>query len=142
MDFLILLGSDVSTGLKAWIQEKAGISGREGLNTDHLSSDQVKRADELTDSLNDTQPGVDKSTGDLESDPSQSTWGDGVDISGSVKDTSESGNNDEYFSIEKSAPYLYNGELGSETDVKPTIDEKKGQDGGIAQIEEKEENNN
>ena len=94
--------------------------------------------------MNDAQPGIDKPTGDLESDPSQSTRGDGVDISGSVKDTSESGNNDEYdeFSKEKSSPYLDNGELGSETDVKPTIDEKKGQDGGIAQIEEKEENNN
>ena len=85
--------------------------------------------------MNDAQPGIDKPTGDLESDPSQSSMGDGVDISGSVKDTSESGNNDEYdeFSKEKSAPYLDNGELGSETDVKPTIDEKKGQDGGIAQ---------
>ena len=94
--------------------------------------------------MNDAQPGIDKPTEDLESDPSQSSMGDGVDISGSVKDTSESGNNDEYdeFSKEKSAPYLDNGELGSETDVKPTIDEKKGQDGGIAQTEEKDENNN
>ena len=135
---------DVSTGLKAKIQEKVGISGGEGLNTDHLSSDQIKRADELTDSLNDTQPGVDKPTGDLEPDPSQSTRGDGVDISSSVKDTSESGNNDEYdeSSKEKSATYLDNGEIGSETDVKPTINEKKDQDGGIAQIEEKEENKN
>ncbi|XP_030941373.1 uncharacterized protein LOC115966260 isoform X1 [Quercus lobata] len=135
---------DVSTGLKAKIQEKVGISGGEGLNTDHLSSDQIKRADELTDSLNDTQPGVDKPTGDLESDPSQLTRGDGVDISSSVKDTSESGNNDEYdeSSKEKSATYLDNGEIGSVTDIKPTINEKKDQDGGIAQIEEKEENNN
>ncbi|KAK9989818.1 hypothetical protein SO802_030057 [Lithocarpus litseifolius] len=135
---------DVSTGLKAKIQEKVGISGGEGLNTDHLSSDQIKKADELTDSLNDTQPGVDKPTGDLESDLSQSTSGDGVDISGSVKDTGESVNNDEYdeSSKEKSATYLDNGEIGSETDVKPTINEKKDQDGGIAQIEEKEENNN
>ncbi|KAK7856322.1 embryogenesis-associated protein emb8 [Quercus suber] len=135
---------DVSTGLKAKIQEKVEISGGEALNTDHLSSDQIKRADELTDSLNDTQPGVDKPTGDLESDLSQSTSGDGVYISGSVKDTSESGNNDEYdeSSKEKSATYLDNGEIGSETDVKPTINEKKDQDGGIAQIEEKEENNN
>ena len=78
--------------------------------------------------MDDAQPGIDKPTEDLESDPSQSSMGDGVDISGSVKDTSESGNNDEYdeFSKEKSAPYLDNGELGSETDVKPTIDEKKG----------------
>ena len=135
---------DVSTGLKAKIQEKVGTSVGEGLNTDHLSSDQIKRADELTDSLNDTQPGVDKPTGDLEPDPSQSTRGDGVDISSSVKDTSESGNNDEYdeSSKEKSATYLDNGEIGSETDVKPTINEKKDQDGGIAQIEEKEENKN
>ncbi|KAM4097594.1 hypothetical protein ACJW30_07G012900 [Castanea mollissima] len=135
---------DVSTGLKAKIQEKVGVSGGEGLNTDHLSSDEIKRPDELTDSLNDTQPGLDKPTGDLESDPSQSTSGDGVDISSSVKDTSESGNNDENdeSSKEKSATYLDNGEIGSETDVKPTINEKKDQDGGIAQIEEKEENNN
>ena len=47
--------TDVSTGLKAKIQEKVGISGGEGLNTDHLSSDQIKRANDLTNSLNDSQ---------------------------------------------------------------------------------------
>ncbi len=163
---------DVSSGLKSKIPENVGISSEEGFDKDHHSSDQIERVDELTDSLNDSQPGIDKPTGDLESDPSsgksqtvnlgpsQSTRGDGVDISGSVrKDTSESGNNDEYdeFPKEKPAPCLDDVENGSETGVKSnfpsqgdegggdkeaTINEHKDHDGGVAQIEAKEENNN
>jgi hypothetical protein len=158
---------DVSSGLKAKIQEKVGgISGAEDFDKDHHSSDQIKRADELADSLNNTQPGMDKPTGELESDlsseksprtvdlgQSQSASGDEVDISGSVrKDTSELWNNEE-----KPAPVLDYSEKESETGVKlnfpsqaenaggtkeATVSEHKDQDGGIAQIETKEENNN
>ncbi|XP_059431878.1 uncharacterized protein LOC132165366 isoform X2 [Corylus avellana] len=165
---------DVSSGLRAKIQEKVtGISGAEGFDKDHHSSDHIKSADELADSLNNTQPGTDKPTGELESDlssdkspntvnlgQSQSASGDGVDISGSVmKDTSELGNNDEYveFSKEKPAPVLDYSEKESETGVEPnfpsqaenaggtkeaTVSEHKDLDGGIAQTETKEENNN
>jgi hypothetical protein len=125
---------DVSSGLRSKIQEKVrGISGAEGFDKDHHSSDQIKQPDELADSLNNTQPGTDKPTGEMESDlssekstrtvnfgESQSASSDEVDISGSVrKDTSELGNNDEYvgFSKEKPAPVLDYSEKESETGV-------------------------
>ncbi|XP_042972296.1 uncharacterized protein LOC122304229 isoform X2 [Carya illinoinensis] len=165
---------DVPSGLKSNIQEKVRrLSGAEGIEKDHNSSDQIKQADEVTDCSTYTQPGSEKPTVEPESDLSeeksqrsvnlgqfQSTGGDGVDISDSVrKDSNELGNDDESaeFYKENPAPSLDYGEKGSETGVNPnfpsqtdkaggskeeTINEQKDKDSGTAQLETREENDN
>ncbi|KAG2717843.1 hypothetical protein I3760_03G192700 [Carya illinoinensis] len=165
---------DVPSGLKSNIQEKVRrLSGAEGIEKHHNSSDQIKQADEVTDCSTYTQSGSEKPTVEPESDLSeeksqrsvnlgqfQSTGGDGVDISDSVrKDSNELGNDDESaeFYKENPAPSLDYGEKGSETGVNPnfpsqtdkaggskeeTINEQKDKDSGTAQLETREENDN
>lgn len=122
--------SSVSSGLKLKIQDKVrGISNEEGLSQDHHSSDQMKRADELLDKSVNGQPGLNKPSGEVESElhlleksqkpssisQSQSVNNQGGDSSGSVwKETSDPGSSDynDESSKEKDSANLDNVEKG------------------------------
>ncbi|KAF5481622.1 hypothetical protein F2P56_002261 [Juglans regia] len=141
---------DVPSGLKSNIQEKVRrLSDAEGIEKDHNSSDQIKRADEVTDCSTYAQPGSEKPTAEPESDFSeeksqrsvnlgqfQSKGGDGVggvDISDSVrKDSTELGNDDESadFYKENPAPSLDYVEKGLETGVNPNFPSQTDKAGG------------
>ncbi|KAH9804807.1 alpha/beta-Hydrolases superfamily protein [Citrus sinensis] len=108
-----LLGKipNVSSESKIKVQEKVGgLSSSEGLYKDANQSDQVKRVDDLADSSDNIQPGLDKPAGRIESEiqpsenlqksadvgQSQSVSSHQGDISSSVrKGTNESGNSHE-----------------------------------------------
>lgn len=156
--------SNVSSGLKSKIQDKVrGISNEEGLSQDHQSSDQMKRADDLSDNSVNNQPSMNKTSEAVESElhqseksqkpiniaHSQSVSNQGHESSSSVrKESGDPGNNENngenIDNIEKGSDTKPNSSIHAEKLDGPEeaiVDENKDQSGTVAQSDTKDENN-